>query len=176
MADQFVGEVRLFCGNFAPNGWAFCNGQLLPIAQNTALFSLLGTNYGGDGHSTFALPNLQGAFPMHAGASAGPGLSPRSTGQTGGSETVTLTTAQLPAHGHAMEAVPGASTGTPGAAVSLAPTSNGSPLYRAPDSTYLNTAPSDLGASGGSGAHNNLPPFLALNFIIALQGIFPARS
>ena len=176
MADQFVGEVRMFCGNFAPIGWAFCNGQLLPISQNTALFSLLGTNYGGDGRSTFALPNLQGAFPMHAGSSAGPGLSQRSVGQAGGSEGVTLTGAQLPAHGHALAAVPGASTGTPDATVSLAPTSNGTALYRAPDAVYLNTSPSDMGASGGGGAHNNLPPYLALTFIIALQGIFPARS
>ena len=176
MADQFVGEVRMFCGNFAPSGWAFCNGQVLPISQNTALFSLLGTNYGGDGRSTFALPNLQGAFPVHAGASAGPGLSQRLTGQAGGVEAVTLTTAQLPVHGHGMAAVSGASTGTPDATVSLAPTSNGSALYRAPDSVYLNTAPSDIGASGGGAAHGNLPPYLALNFIIALQGIFPARS
>ncbi len=176
MADQFVGEVRLFCGNFAPLGWAFCNGQLLPISQNTALFSLLGTNYGGDGRSTFALPDLQGAFPLHAGSSAGPGLSPRSTGERGGSETVTLATAQLPAHGHAMQAAPGATTGTPGTTVSLAPTSNGSALYRAPDNVYLNTAAADMGAAGGNGAHDNLPPYLAVNFIIALQGIFPARS
>ena len=176
MADQFVGEVRMFCGNFAPNGWAFCNGQLLPISQNTALFSLMGTNYGGDGRSNFALPNLQGAFPMHAGASAGPGLSPRHVGETGGTDSVTLTTAQLPAHGHAMQAVPGASTGTPGATTSLAPTSNGSALYRAPDAVHLNTAPSDLAGSGGGAAHNNLPPYLAVSFIIALQGIFPPRA
>ena len=176
MADQFVGEVRMFCGNFPPSGWAFCNGQLLPIAQNTALFSLLGVNYGGDGRSTFGLPNLQGAFPLHAGGSAGPGLSPRSTGQAGGADTVTLTTAQLPAHGHGMAAVSGATTGTPDATVSLAPTSNGSALYRAPDAVYLETAPGDIGASGGGAAHANLPPYLALNFIIALQGIFPARS
>ena len=176
MADQFVGEVRIFCGNFAPRGWAFCNGQLLPISQNTALFSLLGTSYGGDGRSTFALPNLQGAFPMHAGSSAGPGLSPRNVGQSGGGETVTLSTAQLPAHGHALQAVPGASTGTPDAGVSLAPTSNGTALYRASDGVYLNTAPSDLAASGGGGPHDNLPPYLALNFIIAMQGIFPPRS
>lgn len=176
MADQFVGEVRMFCGNFAPTGWALCNGQLLPISQNTALFSLLGTNYGGDGRSSFGLPNLQGAFALHAGASAGPGLSQRVTGQTGGSETVALTTSQLPAHGHAMAAVSGATTGTPDATVSLAPTSNGSALYRAPDGTYLNTAAADMGASGGGAPHNNLPPYLAVNFIIALQGIFPSRA
>src|SRR5471032_1012792 len=166
MADQFVGEIRMFAGNFAPVGWAFCNGAILPISQNTALFSLLGTNYGGNGVSNFALPNLQGAFPVHAGA--GPGLSQRSVGETGGSDTVTLTSAQLPAHGHGLEAVSAATTGTPGNTVSLGPTSNGSALYRAPD-VYLNTAPSDMGASGGSGAHNNLPPYLAVNFIIAMQ-------
>jgi len=176
MADQFVGEVRLFCGNFAPSGWALCDGQLLPISQNTALFSLLGTFYGGDGRSTFALPNLQGAFALHAGASAGPGLSQRLTGQTGGNEAVTLTGAQLPAHGHAMSAVPGATTGTPDATVSLAPTSNGSALYRTPDSVYLNTAAADMSPSGGGAPHNNLPPYLTVTFIIALQGIFPSRA
>ena len=176
MANPFVGEVRLFAGNFAPSGWAFCNGQLLPISQNTALFSLLGTFYGGDGRSNFGLPNLQGAFPVHAGGSAGPGLSQRLTGQAGGAESVTLTTAQLPAHGHTMAAANGATTGTPDATVSLAPTSNGSALYRAPDGTYLNTAPSDLVASGGGNAHGNLPPYLALSFIIALQGVFPPRA
>ena len=176
MADQFVGEIRMFAGNFAPLGWAFCNGQILPISQNTALFSLLGTNYGGNGTSTFALPNLQGAFAMHAGASAGPGLTLRNVGDTGGSETVALSAAQLPAHGHGMEAANGATTGTPGASVSLAPTSNGSALYRAPDGTYLNTAAADLASSGGGAAHDNLPPFLALTFIIALQGIFPPRA
>src|SRR5471032_214069 len=114
MADQFVGEVRMFAGNFAPLGWAFCNGQILPISQNTALFSLLGTNYGGDGRATFALPNLQGGFPLHAGSSAGPGLTQRLTGETGGSAAVGLTQSQIPAHTHAPAASPGASTGTPG--------------------------------------------------------------
>ena len=175
MANPFVGEVRMFSGNFAPLGWAFCNGQILPISQNTALFSLLGTNYGGNGTSNFALPNLQGAFPIHAGASAGPGLSQRLVGETGGTESVTLTASQLPAHGHGMEAVSAATTGTPGSTVSLAPTSNGSALYRAPD-VYLNTGAADMGASGGNGAHNNLPPYLAVSFIIALQGVFPPRS
>jgi microcystin-dependent protein len=176
MADPFVGEVRVFAGNFPPNGWALCNGQLLPISQNTALFSLLGVNYGGNGTTNFALPNLQGAFPIHAGSSAGPGLSQRVTGQAGGSEAVALTAAQLPGHGHVVEAVNGASTGTPGGTVSLAPTSNGSALYRAPDGTYLNTAPSDLAPAGGGAPHNNLPPYLALTFIIALQGIYPSRA
>ena len=149
---------------------------MLPIRQNTALFSLLGTTYGGDGRSTFALPNLQGAFALHAGGSGGPGLTPRSVGESGGSDGVTLTSAQLPAHGHAMQAVSAASSGTPDSTVSLAPTSNGSALYRAPDAVYLNTAPADMGASGGGGPHDNLPPFLAVSFIIALQGIFPPRS
>src|ERR1700739_2770390 len=108
MSNQFVAEIRMFAGNFAPAGWAFCNGQILPISQNTALFSLLGTNFGGNGTSNFALPNLQGALPIPAGASAGVGLTQRSVGETGGSETVTLTAAQLPAHGHGMEAVNGA--------------------------------------------------------------------
>jgi microcystin-dependent protein len=175
MSEPFVGEVRMFGGGFAPVGWALCNGQILPISQNTALFSLLGTNYGGNGTSTFALPNLQGAFAIHAGSTAGPGLQQRLVGETGGSETVTLTAAQLPAHGHAMEAVSAATTGTPGSTVSLAPTSNGSPLYRAPD-VYLDTGAADMGASGGGAAHNNLPPYLTATFIIALQGIFPPRS
>jgi microcystin-dependent protein len=176
MSDQYVGEVRMFSSNFAPAGWALCDGQILPIAQNTALFSLLGTNFGGDGIRTFGLPNLQGAFPVHAGASAGPGLTQRSVGDTGGVATVTLTGTQLPAHGHGMAAVSGASTGTPSAAVSLAPTSNGSALYRAPNAVYLATNPSDLAASGGGGPHDNLPPYLPVTFIIALQGVFPPRG
>ena len=175
MADQFVGEIRMFCGNFAPLGWAFCDGSVLPIAQNTALFSLLGTSYGGDGRATFALPNLQGALPVHAGASAGPGLSQRQVGEIGGRDTVALGTAELPAHGHAPRAVSAATTGTPGGTTSLAPTSNGTAMYRAPD-VYLNTAPANIGASGGGGAPHNLPPYLCLSFIIALQGIFPARA
>ncbi len=177
MADPYVGEVRVFAGNFPPSGWALCNGQLLPISQNTALFSLLGTNYGGNGTTNFALPNLQGAFPMHAGGGGtSGGLTPRVTGQTGGNATVTLTPAQLPGHNHVMEATSAASTGMPGSNASLAPTSNGSALYRAPDGTYLGTAPSDLAAAGGNAPHNNMPPFLALSFIIALQGIYPSRA
>ena len=176
MADQFVGEIRMFAGNFEPTGWAFCNGQILPISQNTALFSLLGTNYGGDGRSTFALPNLQGAFPIHAGSSAGPGLTQRFTGETGGAASVGLTQAQMPAHAHAPMAMSGATSGSPAGAVALAPTSNGTALYRAPDGTLLNLNSGDITASGSSGGHNNLPPYLAVSFIIALQGIFPPRS
>ncbi len=176
MADQFVGEIRMFAGNFPPSGWAFCNGQILPISQNTALFSLLGTFYGGDGRSTFALPNLQGGFALHAGGSAGPGLTQRSTGETGGAATVGLVQSQMPAHTHAPMASPGATTGTPGSSVALAPTSNGTALYRAADGTTLNLNSADVGPSGSGAQHNNLPPYLALTYIIALQGIFPARA
>jgi microcystin-dependent protein len=176
MADQFVGEIRMFAGNFEPAGWAFCNGQILPISQNTALFSLLGTNYGGNGTSNFALPNLQGGFALHAGSSAGPGLSQRITGETGGAATVTLTQAQIPAHTHAPEAAAGATTGTPGSTVSLAPTSNGTAMYRAPDGALLNLNGADISPAGGGQPHDNLSPYLAVSFIIALQGIFPPRS
>src|SRR5262245_60083892 len=109
MSDPFVAEIRLFAGNFAPRGWAFCNGQLLPISQNTALFSLLGTNYGGDGRSSFALPDLQGRVPLHAGN--GPGLSSRHLGEAGGDDTITLTDAQMPAHSHSLRLTPRASSG-----------------------------------------------------------------
>jgi len=176
MADPFLGEVRMFAGNFPPSGWAYCDGAILPISQNTALFSLLGTLYGGNGTSTFALPNLQGSVALHAGASAGPGLSPRNVGETGGAAGVALTTAQIPSHMHTLEGVPGASTGTPGNTVSLAPSSNGTPMYRAPDTVFLNMNPATAGVTGGGGAHNNLSPYLSLSFIIALQGIYPPRS
>jgi len=176
MAEPFLGEVRMFTGNFPPSGWAYCDGAILPISQNTALFSLLGTFYGGNGTSNFALPNLQGSFALHAGASAGPGLTPRGLGETGGSASVTLTSAQIPAHAHALEAVPGASTGTPGNTVSLAPSSNGTPMYRAPDTVYLNMNAATAGSTGGGTPHGNLQPYLSLSFIIALQGIYPARS
>ena len=177
MADNFVGEIRIFSGNFEPKGWAFCDGRLLPIAQNTALFSLLGTNYGGDGRSTFGLPNLVGSIPLHAGGGGAPaGLTPRSVGQSGGTPAVTLTTAQMPGHAHAMDAAPGATTGTPDPTVTLAPSSNGTAMYRAPDATALNMNGATAGVAGGGQPPDNLPPVLAINFIIALQGIFPPRA
>lgn len=171
MSEPFVAEIRIFAGNFAPRGWAFCNGQLLPISQNTALFSLIGTTYGGDGRTTTALPNLQGRAPMHPGN--GPGLTPRRLGERGGVETVTLSEAQLPAHPHTARVTeedgrdndpganefPAAGDQMWGAAASLAPMSG-----------------ETLAPTGGSGPHNNLQPFLTLSFIIALVGLYPSRS
>jgi microcystin-dependent protein len=170
MADPFVAEIRMFAGNFAPTGWALCNGQLLPISQNTALFSLLGTIYGGDGRTTFALPNLQGKAPMHYGQ--GPGLSPHFLGETGGEESVTLQSSQMPVHTHLpVAAGSAATTGTPSENVRLAQTAVGTNIYGpAADLQSLGTP------AGGGQPHNNMQPYLALNFIIALQGIFPPRS
>jgi microcystin-dependent protein len=173
MADPFIGEIKIFAGNFAPRGWAMCDGQLMAISQNTALFSLLGTTYGGDGRTTFGLPDLRGRIPVHAGR--GPGLSDRMIGQRGGSENETLTTAQLPAHTHTARALdkPG-DRSTPGAA-HWAATISGSPNYSkaAPD---VNMHPGILTDTGGGQAHSNLMPFLCVNFIIALFGVYPSRS
>lgn len=173
MSEPFVAEIRIFAGNFAPRSWAFCDGQLLPIAQNTALFSLIGTTYGGDGRTTTALPNLQGRAPMHPGN--GPGLTPRRLGQRGGTETVTLTEAQIPNHGHTARAVNGqAVTNSPGSGSAPAQgQGRGANLYSSadPDGTLR-----QLDDVGGGQAHNNLQPYLAMNFIIALQGLFPSRS
>jgi microcystin-dependent protein len=171
MSNPFVAEIRIFSGNFAPKGWAFCDGQLLPLSQNTALFSLLGTTYGGDGKSTFALPDMQGRAPMHPGQGAG--LSETFLGEESGSETVTLLTTEMPAHGHT--AFPKTSLGnsqTPGTQA-WAGSNNAK--------QYTNTAPNvlmniqALALTGGGLPHNNLQPYLVLNFIIALQGVFPAR-
>jgi microcystin-dependent protein len=171
MSEPFLGEIRLLPFTFAPAGWALCNGQLLPIAQNTALFSLLGTTYGGNGSTTFALPNLQGAAPM--GFGQGPGLSPHDLGETGGSNTVTLLASEMPAHNHALGVSSAAGTSTtatqvpPFAAIGVPPTNAFGPTY--------NMAP--MGGLVGSGLpHENRQPYLALNFCIAMQGIFPARS
>lgn len=166
--DPFVGEIRVVGFNFAPRGWALCNGQLLPISQNTALYSLLGTIYGGDGRSNFALPNLQGRAVMHPGN--GPGLTPRYLGENGGTTSETLSQAQMPAHNHALNAASGsATTGTPSGANSLAAgTVN---TYGAAN----NVVPMGEAVGGGQ-AHNNMQPYEVLNFVIALQGIFPPRS
>lgn len=171
MADQFVAEIRLFAGNFAPTGWAFCNGQLMAIASNTALFSLLGTTYGGDGRSTFALPNLQGCAPMHPGQ--GPGLSLHDLGETGGVQTVTLSNDEIPAHTHLLNV-----SSQPGSAMSpagnyLAASTQRNVGYAASANTSMHA--SELGSAAAT-PHDNMQPYLALNFIIALQGIFPPRS
>lgn len=172
--DPFVAEIRIFPFNFAPRGWAFCNGQLMPISQNTALFSLLGTTYGGNGQSTFALPNLQGSAPMHPGQ--GPGLSLHDLGETGGSETVTLLESEIPVHSHTMMAStqPGEDP-TPGPAEALA-RSVGASLYQIPTTPVVPMSASAVTAAGGSLPHNNMMPYLTLNFCIALQGVFPPRS
>jgi microcystin-dependent protein len=171
MADQFVGEIRIFGGNFAPTGWAFCHGQLLPIAQNTALFSLLGTFYGGDGKTTFGLPDLRGRFPMFWGQ--GPGLTDRWIGESGGSGEITLLTNEMPAHTHTLGASPAeADTNVPtGALLAVPPTA----VYGV-GADPVPLSGQTLDVAGGSLPHENRQPFLALNFIIAQQGIYPPRS
>jgi microcystin-dependent protein len=175
MSEPFVAEIRIFAGNFAPLGWAFCNGQLLPISQNTALFSLIGTTYGGDGRTTTALPNMQGRAPMHPGR--GPGLTNRLPGERLGVETVTLTEAQMPhhRHGETAEDIPAAANIPTNTYFARVPTGDGvyAPGSSTPDSTMHTTM---LGNTGGSQAHNNMQPYLAINFIIALVGLYPSRS
>ncbi len=173
--DPFVAEIRIFPFNFAPKGWAFCDGQLLPISQNTALFSLLGTTYGGDGKSTFALPNMQGCAPMHPGQ--GPGLSQHYLGEQGGSETVTLISSEIPAHTHQLSgSVEDGTQGSLTNGVTLA-TSVGGQLYQTnPSSNNVSMAPSSLAPAGGSQPHNNMQPYLTANFCIAMQGVFPPRT
>lgn len=172
MADPFVAEIRIFPFNFAPKGWAWCNGQIMPISQNTALFSLLGTTYGGDGKSTFALPNLQGRGPMHPGQ--GPGLSLHDLGETGGSETVTLLESEIPAHPHLV-------TASQAEGLERIPTSQllasaiGLGAYAQASGTRQ-LSPSTLAPAGGDQPHNNLQPYLTCYFCIALQGVFPPRG
>lgn len=175
MADPFVAEIRIFPFNFAPRGWAFCDGQLLPISQNTALFSLLGTTYGGDGRTTFALPNLQGSASMHPGQ--GPGLSLYSLGETGGSETVTLLQSEIPSHTHTMRAnnSDGISP-TPVANVSSAPGADRDIFWYKAGPPNATMKPNAVGVAGGGQPHNNMMPYLTLNYCIALQGIYPPRS
>ena len=178
MSSPFLAEIRIFGFNFAPKGWAFCNGQLLPISQNTALFSLLGTTYGGDGKSTFALPNLEGSAPMQPGQGAG--LSLRDLGEIGGEQSITLLNTELPAHTHTAASASADNSGT-----QLSPAANiwanaGArravvALYAAgPGNTFMD--PMALTITGGSLPHNNMPPYLCLNFCIAMQGVFPPRT
>lgn len=174
MSDAFVAEIRIFPFNFAPKGWAFCNGQLMPISQNTALFSLLGTTYGGDGKSTFALPDMQGNAPMHPGQ--GPGLSLHDLGEASGSDTVTLLESGIPVHTHAMSgsSQPGEDASPSGEVLAR---SVGASLYQTTvNANIVPLAFQALSPSGGSLPHENLMPYLTLNFCIALQGIFPPRT
>jgi microcystin-dependent protein len=173
MSNPFVAEIRIVGFNFAPTGWATCDGQLLPISQNTALFSLLGTNYGGDGKSTFALPNLQGSVAV--GAGNGNGLSPYFLGQQGGSETVTLLQTEMPVHNHFVQADsqdPG-DLQAPAANRALARSGNG--FAYVPGALAAQFAPEVLPPTGGGLPHNNMMPYLTLNYVIAMQGVFPPR-
>lgn len=174
MSEPFIAEIRIFAGNFAPRGWAFCDGQLLPVSQNTALFSLIGTTYGGDGRTTTALPNLQGRAPMHPGR--GPGLTDRRLGQRGGVTEVTLTEAQMPNHTHQMygSGRP-ANNDDPASNRYLGTASSANAAY-APPNNLVAMADASLPNTGGSQAHNNLQPLLTMNFIIALVGLYPSRS
>ena len=172
MADPFVAEIRIFPFNFAPKGWAWCDGQLMPLSQNTALFSLLGTTYGGNGKSNFALPDLRGRAPMHPGQ--GPGLSLHDLGETGGSETVTLLESEIPAHTHAMRAAAEAGEENDPAGAALGVTI-GNTLYNN-GSTLASLAPEALAPAGGDQPHNNMQPYLTFYFCIALQGVFPPRA
>jgi len=172
MADPFVAEIRIFPFNFAPSGWAFCDGQILPISQNTALFSLLRTTYGGDGKANFALPDMQGNAPMHPGQ--GPGLSLHDLGETGGSDKVTLLESEIPAHAHAWTASKGDGNDT-NATNELFAKGIGIGQY-APAGSLTQLDPHAIAPAGGNQPHNNLQPYLTLNFCIALQGILPARG
>lgn len=180
MAEPFIGEIRVFAGNFAPKGWAFCNGQLLPIQQYAALFTVLGITYGGDGRTNFALPNLMDAAPIHQGA--GSGLTPRTLGEALGAAGVTLNIQSMPAHAHLAQASTGqGTTNNPsGNVFSETPSSGGHggqvPMYSPTSASLKNMNAQALSSSGGDQPHNNMQPYLSINFIIALQGIFPSRG
>ena len=172
MADPFVAEIRIFPFNFAPKGWAFCDGQLLPLSQNTALFSLLGTTYGGDGKSNFALPDMQGNAPMHPGQ--GPGLSLHDLGETGGSETVSLLESEIPSHSHSLTASASDGNNTKPAGQLFAQGAGVQIWGTIAPNTQLSA--NAITPAGGDQPHNNMQPYLTLNFCIALQGVFPPRT
>ena len=173
MADPFVAEIRIFPFNFAPRGWAWCDGQLLPLSQNTALFSLLGTTYGGNGKSNFALPDLQGRAPMQPGQ--GPGLSLHDLGETGGSQTVTLLESEIPSHPHTLRAFNDVGEDRIPGPTELLARSTGGLLYATPG-TLVAMSNLDLPPAGGDQPHNNMMPYLTFYFNIALQGVFPPRG
>ena len=175
MSEPFIAEIRIFAGNFAPRGWAFCDGQLMPIANNTALFSLIGTTYGGDGRTTTALPNLQGRAPMHPGR--GPGLTDRRLGEKVGVATVTLSEAQIPSHAHtarADDSISGANI--PANTTAFARSTGGTAYQTNTTANLVDMASQTLSKTGGGQSHNNVQPYLTLNFIIALVGLYPSRS
>ena len=175
MADPFVAEIRIFPFNFAPRGWAWCDGQLLPLSQNTALFSLLGTTYGGNGKSNFALPDLQGRVPMHPGQ--GPGLSLHDLGETGGSETVSLLESEIPSHAHSLNAnnQPGEDP-NPDPSHAIARSVGASLYIDVTNQNIVNLADQAIAPAGGDQPHNNMQPYLTFYFNIALQGVFPPRG
>jgi microcystin-dependent protein len=174
MSEPFLAEIKMFAGNFAPKGWAFCNGQIMSIAQNTALFSLLGTTYGGDGRTTFALPNLQGAAPLMEGQANG--LSLRDLGEAGGQPDVTLIQSEIPIHSHGLAASSAVGGQPPGNDVWSKPSQRGINAYNTDAGTRPAMNATALAPTGGGQPHNNLMPYLVVTFIIALQGIFPARN
>lgn len=170
MAQPYVGEIRMFAGNFAPAGWEFCSGQLLPIAENETLFNLIGTTYGGDGQSTFALPDLRGRLPLHFGGSF-------TLAETGGVETVTLTVSQIPTHNHVLLATANPATGAaPSASVAPAVAQAATITPYGADAPTTTLSPQTLNSVGGSQPHNNFQPYLCINFIISLFGIFPSQN
>ena len=172
MAQPYVGEIRMFAGNFAPVGWAFCDGQLMPISENDALFSLIGTTYGGDGQQTFAMPNLQGRFPIHVGTNAGVSYQ---IGEAAGVEEVTLTTSQIPAHTHPLVASMNVAQDTSPSAKTVGQTGGGIMFY-AQDQVDSALNAQAIAPAGGSQPHSNYQPYLCVNFIISLFGIFPSQT
>ena len=176
MGQPYIGEIRMFGGNFNPNGWAFCNGQTLPISENDALFTLIGTTYGGDGQETFNLPNLQSRVPLHMGT--GPDGTTYQIGEMSGVESVTLTTQQIPVHTHPMIASTAASTTAPTNALLTVPTSSqqGVNTYNNAPATMVSLHPSSITPQGGSQPHENVQPFLCISFIISMFGVFPTQT
>jgi microcystin-dependent protein len=172
MSEPYIGEIRLFAGTYAPKDWAFCNGQLIPIQQNTALFAVIGTTYGGDGKTNFALPNLMGRAAMGAGQA--PGLTPRMVGQTGGSETVTLTATQMPAHNHVPQCTGSASVDVGTEAIWAGAGRGGASMYATTPDTQMNAA--TLTTVGGNVPHNNMQPYQTVSYIICMNGLFPPRQ
>jgi len=173
MCDQFLGEIRMVGFNYAPEGWALCNGQLLKIAENTALFSLLGTTYGGDGNNTFALPDLRGRVAIHQGS--GSGLTPHLMGDKGGFESVTLAANEMPAHNHKLKATTDTAGANSPGGNALATLPRGTSIYGGPQN-LVDMASQAVDNAGGGQAHHNMQPFLVVNFIIALTGLYPSRS